>query len=320
MYNFHARFSNSSSNRGSKIIPENRKSALPFLSSPRPNDNDHINHIGDEESRVNSPNTPNTDEHHHDHVMIKDHGFWDVLSFGICVSASNCFIDWSSGFSNGYWDFFFTSLIASFVFISLHLCIAEMVSVLPFAGGMYAFARITCSPYIGFLVGSFEVVGNIIYAAIAMIPIGSSITYITGFHQNYEPIYWFIAYSLVILIEFTGRKWFFLFLRWMALITIVLLLFYIIISIQDIHPLQYIPSQPHEMKSHLFSNGISNMFSVVPISGWYYFGIEIIPLVSDEIQNVSNTITPYTRLTPSFPPLPLYIRHVLMSLEQSSIH
>ena len=60
--------------------------------------------------------------------------FWNVFSFGICLVSTNIFIAWSSGLINGYWDFLVASFFVTVAFVNLMLCIAEMVSILPFSG------------------------------------------------------------------------------------------------------------------------------------------------------------------------------------------
>ena len=60
--------------------------------------------------------------------------FWDALSFGICLASTNLFIEWELGLVNGYWEFLVALFITASTFTCLHLCIAEMVSILPFSG------------------------------------------------------------------------------------------------------------------------------------------------------------------------------------------
>eukprot|EP01040_Poterioochromonas_malhamensis_P003121 gene3121-3322_t len=191
--------------------------------------------------------------------------FWDVLSFGICVTMGNIFIAWGSGFSQGYWDFFFATAISSSCFLCLFFCIAEVVSIVPFGGGTYALARITVGPYIGFLVGACESIGNIIFTLVAMMPLGSGITYMFGGNPKYEPVYWLVLYVLMIATEFAG------------IITL-----YIVISAQNIDTSKYIPNLEH----NTYSDGITELLPLLYPAGWWYFGIEIIPLISDEVENV----------------------------------
>jgi hypothetical protein len=83
----------------------------------------------DQQEDSDIPRSPKCGE-----VKAQVASFWDVLSFGICVSACNLFIDWSSGFRTGYWDFLFSTIVTSTTFICLYLSVAEMVSMLPFSG------------------------------------------------------------------------------------------------------------------------------------------------------------------------------------------
>lgn len=65
---------------------------------------------------------------------IRPGTFWNAYSFGICLVFTNIVIAWSAGLANGYWDFLISLIFISTAFICLHLCIAEMVSILPFSG------------------------------------------------------------------------------------------------------------------------------------------------------------------------------------------
>lgn len=209
--------------------------------------------------------------------------FWDVLSFGICVTMGNIFIAWGSGFRQGYWEFFFATALSSSCFLCLFFCIAEVVSIVPFGGGTYALARITVGPYIGFLVGACESVGNIIFTLVAMMPLGSGITYMFGGNPKYEPVYWLLLYLLMIATEFAGRKFYFNFLRCIAVLSLSIITLYVIVSAQNIDTSKYIPS----LEQNTYSDGITELLPLLYPAGWWYFGIEIIPLISDEVENVS---------------------------------
>lgn len=209
--------------------------------------------------------------------------FWDVLSFGICVAAANIFIAWGSGFRQGFWDFFFATVVSSFSFINLFLCIAELVSIVPYGGGAYALARVTAGPYIGFLVGCCESIGNIVFAFVAMLPLGTTITYIFDGDPQYEPLYWLIIYGVVIGAEFAGRKFYFSFLRFVAFLSLSIITLYFIVSFQQINPDKYIPS----LIKSTYREGIVDAFPLLMPAGWWYYGIEIMPLINDEVRNVS---------------------------------
>ncbi len=208
--------------------------------------------------------------------------YWDIQSFGICVAAANIFIAWGSGFSNGFWEFFFATALSAFSFINLFLCIAEITSIVPFGGGTYALARVTTGPYIGFLVGCCESIGNIVMALVNMMPLGTTITYMFGGDPYYEPLYWFLIYVLVIAMEFAGRRFYFTFLRCVAFLSLAIIVLYLIVSFQSLKISQYIPNI-----NSSFGKGIDEFMPLLYPSGWWYLGVDILPLISDEVRDVS---------------------------------
>jgi ethanolamine permease len=241
-------------------------------------------------------------------------GFWDVFCFGICISSFAMFNDWTVGYvySFGYWGYLFSMLLTSFLFINLHFCVAEMVSILPFSGklkyssyfvhcsifylflcwlsfpfflgGTYGFARVTVGPYIGFLVGCFEVFSNLVSTAGGALPIAIKISYITGWDRSYEPLYLLALYLFMIGWELIGRKYYFAFLKCLAIIILTLVIIYLIVSARYINTEQFLPES--EVSHTYEKGGIVDLLSIMPYTGFYYFGLDIIPLVCDEVKNV----------------------------------
>jgi ethanolamine permease len=236
-------------------------------------------HIG--EDGIQTENRP---KHSDKSQYIQIASFWDVLAFGIClVSANLTYGVWHAGLVLGFWSFFFATLIMCTVFVSVHLCIAEMISILPFSGGMYGFARVTLGPYFGFIVGCLESMGNVIYAMIGMLELGSFFTYIIGQDdRKYEPLYWLAFYLIILANEFFGRKYYFKMLKITACLILLIFLMYMACSIPETHPKKYIPDDA--IKQTFFYGADITIISL-QISAFVFFGLEIIPLVSDEVAN-----------------------------------
>jgi amino acid transporter len=157
-----------------------------------------------------------------------------------------------------------------------------MISILPFSGGSYAFARVTVGPYIGFLVGCFECLGNMIYSMIGMIPLGSYITYMIGGNKRWEPLYWLAIYVVMLLNEFSGRRRYFDLMRVVAFLLVMTLVFYIIISIPNSNSKKYLPEDSIDL---MFQGGATEFLTAFPFSSFFFFGMEIIPLISDEVKD-----------------------------------
>ena len=258
-------------------------------------------------------------------LKIRPGTFWNVYSFGICLIFTNIFIAWSAGLANGYWDFLISLIFISTAFVCLHLCIAEMVSVLPFSGipvqdfnffinsiltgGTYGFARVTVGPFAGFLVGCCESIANIVYTLIGVMPIGTTITYIFDADPKYEPMYWVFTYIAIIAVEFMGRKLYFHFLNTYAFGLVMILVFYLILSFQSVDTERYIPTTKH----NVLENGIEGFLGLSPVVGWFYIGLETMPLISDEIRDVRALI--FTSVCKF---LILFFRRKLILREESS--
>eukprot|EP01031_Cornospumella_fuschlensis_P025901 gene25901-31279_t len=59
----------------------------------------------------------------------------DLYWLGISVILGGQVIDWSYGLRMGFWEFFLSFLLMGLGYFCLTLCLAEMASMLPFAGG-----------------------------------------------------------------------------------------------------------------------------------------------------------------------------------------
>jgi ethanolamine permease len=252
-------------------------------------DDDYLqdDHSWDSRSDDRSPDGPSQEvkrKYAENSRFIQIANFWDVLAFGICIASANLtYGAWHVGLVLGFWSYFFAVLIIATVFFALHFCIAEMISILPFSGGMYGFARVTVGPYLGFMVGCYESIGNIIYTYYGMIQLGYYICYITETPKRYVPCYWLAFYTLMIGNEFLGRKYYFRLIRVTAILILLIFLFYVAISIPKEHPDKYFNDAQDVDKTFFY--GAELTVVSLQYAAFIYFAIEIIPLVSDEVQN-----------------------------------
>lgn len=53
---------------------------------------------------------------------------------GVSSVISGLLTFWNVGFAFGFWEFCFTTLFISIAYFCMVLCLAEMISILPFAG------------------------------------------------------------------------------------------------------------------------------------------------------------------------------------------
>jgi ethanolamine permease len=229
-------------------------------------------------------NQPETKSDHGENPAIQQiASFWDVFAFGICLTSANLsYGAWHYGLLLGFWSFFFATMMIATVFYALHFSIAEMISILPFSGGMYGFARVTVGPFLGFMVGMYESVGNILYTMYGMIQLGYYFCFITNTPRKWVPFFWLLFYTVMLTNEFLGRKYYFKLMRGFAILIILIFLFYIGISIPKTHPHKYFTE--FNSVENTFFYGADLTIVSMQYGAFMFFGLEIIPLVSDEVK------------------------------------
>jgi ethanolamine permease len=238
----------------------------------------------DEGGRSEHENQPETKSDQGENSKVHQiASFWDVLAFGICLTSANLsYGAWHIGLILGFWSFFFATMMIATVFYALFFSIAEMISILPFSGGMYGFARVTVGPFLGFMVGMYESIGNILYTAYGMIQLGYYFCFITNTPRRWVPFFWLLFYFVMLTNEFLGRKHYFKLMRGLAVLILLIFLFYIGISIPKTHPHKYFNASNNV--EHTFFYGADLTIVSLQFAAFMFFGIEIIPLVSDEVK------------------------------------
>jgi ethanolamine permease len=246
---------------------------------------DEVQEVHPEEGGLDHENKPETKSDHDENSGVHQiASFWDVFAFGICLTSANLsYGAWHYGLLLGFWSFFFATMMIATVFYALHFSIAEMISILPFSGGLYGFARVTVGPYLGFMVGCFESIGNILYTMYGMIQLGYYFCFITNTPRRYVPLFWLLFYFIILTNEFLGRKYYFKLMRGLAILIILIFLFYIGISIPKTHPHKYFNS--FNSVENTFFYGADLTIVSMQYGAFMFFGIEIIPLVSDEVKD-----------------------------------
>ena len=64
--------------------------------------------------------------------------WWDIWALGITVVIGGDYFSWNAGLNAGFGSFVISSVLMGFAYICLCLCISELTSALPFAGGVTA--------------------------------------------------------------------------------------------------------------------------------------------------------------------------------------
>ncbi|RYY82760.1 amino acid permease, partial [archaeon] len=81
---------------------------------------------------------------------------YNIYWLGITIVIGGQIIFWNLALKNGFFEFVFSVVIVGSGYVCLTFSLAEMTSILPFAGGSYGYVRCALGPFIGFVVGCCE--------------------------------------------------------------------------------------------------------------------------------------------------------------------
>lgn len=168
------------------------------------------------------------------------------------------------------------------------MCLAEMTSILPFSGGGYGFARVAVNIFWGYIIGCCEMIEYILYVSSTVLPFGELLTEILGTEKRWEPLYWLVFYCSAIFIQVWGGNIFWKASFLLGTLCFLIIAFYCIsmIPIMDFneHARSADPAHPW------FAEGAGSILRILPLSSWWFLGIEATALVGQEAQQPKKSV------------------------------
>lgn len=194
----------------------------------------------------------------------------------VTVVIGGQYFSWNEGLKAGFWEFFGATLITGSAYMSLILCLAEMTATLPFSGGAYGFVRLALGPYLGFLTGCCEILGNSCYVSISVIPLGQMINNLANVSSSWEPLFWVLFFLSAWMVHFNHGRVFWAFNSILGSVSLIILLMYIFATIPHIN----------FQKFAMQSSAKTSFFEELSLPTWFYIGSEMIPLAGSDCDKV----------------------------------
>lgn len=210
---------------------------------------------------------------------------FDVWALGITVVIGGQYFSWNQGLEAGFGSFAIATILIASGYFCLCLCVSEVTSCLPFAGGAYGLARVSLGFYFGFLVGCCETIEYILYVATSIVSLGSMIANIAPATAHYQPLIWFAFYATALAIYAVGGKRFWSWSLALALVSFLVVLIYSFGSLQWTNFQRYAP-----IEGQWFIGGGSQFLLVYPLPAWFYVGIETLNFTSEDVANPRSSI------------------------------
>eukprot|EP01038_Epipyxis_sp_PR26KG_P007190 gene7190-9808_t len=205
----------------------------------------------------------------------------DLFFLGITIVIGGQIFSWNFGLVSGFWTFFTAWAIMGSGYLCLCLCIAEMMSSLPFAGGAYGFVRLMMSPFVGYMIGCCESIEYIFYVVSSVYPLGQLITLIFDGPTEYEPLYWFLFFAISLAVQITGGNLFWKFNSVLAIVSITIMVFYTFATISHCDFDKNITKNQTIHDSTDSPTIIKEFMYCLPLCAWFFVGIESVSLSGD---------------------------------------
>ena len=212
---------------------------------------------------------------------------WVLLAgLGISYVISGDFAGWNFGLAQAGWGGFVVATLAmASMYFCLVLCLAEMSSAIPTAGGGYSFARQAMGPTGGFITGLSILIEYALAPAAIVIFIGSAVNALIGIDG---PIVYALFYLTFIAIHLKGvgeALKVMLVISGLALVAIFLTSI-TLASHFEWHNLFDISAS----SGPLLPFGWQGVWAALPFAMWLFLAIEGVPLAAEEAKDPTKDV------------------------------
>lgn len=216
------------------------------------------------------------------------------LLWGLGVGAviSGDFYGWNYGLAaGGFWGLAIATFLMAIMYLCMVFSLAELSTALPHAGGLYSFTRNAFGPFWGFICGVVVTLEYVLATAALVYSMSNYIKPLIPFVPSF--IVWLIAYSIFMAITIHSLELTLnvsLFLTLLAIM--VLFTFYLSMlgaGVFNSELLFNIPANPGQSATWL-PKGWQGVFAALPYAIWFYLAIEMLPLASEETNNVRSNM------------------------------
>jgi len=214
----------------------------------------------------------------HTHITRRD-----VFHLTMTIVIGGQYTVWK-GTNGGFGVSLFSLLFNAVGFACVCLCLSEMVSTLPFSGGVYGFVRAFIPyPIFGFMVACFEIIYNLFAVAFSVYFL-AEFPYTQGFYSHDMVIVNCLIIHLIILaISLLGGRVFGVCLTLFGVASLWLIIIFIFGSIPNVDFDRWATNAP----SPFFG---PNVMQHISMFAQAFFGIQYLPLASKLCKDPKNDI------------------------------
>ena len=169
-------------------------------------------------------------------------------------------------------------------------------------GGAYGLARVTLGFYPGFMIGCCETAEYIMYVATSAVQLAQMLISVMDCRKDLQPVICLLFYlsALYVYIFGNGRSWFWRFNMGLCILSLFVVIIYIlgaakfadldkyagVVSAAEVDYYQGETSLSSEKKVW-FEGGMGTFLKVLPLTAWFFVGVESLSFACDETDQVS---------------------------------
>jgi hypothetical protein len=184
---------------------------------------------------------------------------------------------WQRGLIQGFKAFFIATAFQAIGYFCTALCLAEMLSALPFTGGTYGIVRGILGPYLGFIAGLLEALALIGTCTELLTSMGLCIIESLGIAPEYQFLFWVGVLLVSLRVQVFGQKHRLHTFYLAAILSIVFCLIYIATSMTQLEAREYFHMEEKREKVLSHFGGFVDIF---PFPTVLYGGLQWIPMIA----------------------------------------
>lgn len=219
--------------------------------------------------------------------LQKSAGALLLWGLGVGYVISGDFFGWNYGLNRGgFGGLLVATALMATMYVTMIFSIAEMATMMPVAGGPYAFARRALGPWGGYLTGLAVTIEYVVAPAVIATGIGG---YVAGMFT--EPPGWIasvvpiVAYVVFVAINALGSRVSLGLLLGITALSVAALLIWAVCMLPHLDTARWLDLKVEDGQGGWFPRGLVGVIAAMPAAGWFYLAIEGVPLAAEETRD-----------------------------------
>lgn len=215
-----------------------------------------------------------------------------LWGLGVGYVISGDFFGWNYGLNaGGFGGLLLATIIMATLYVTMIFSIAEMATMMPVAGGPYAFARRAMGPWGGYITGLAVTIEYVVAPAVIATGIGG---YVAGMFTQaptwVATVVPILAYVVCIGVNAMGSRVSLGILLVVTVMSVAALLIWGVAMLPHADSSRWLDIAPDPGESAWLPHGAAGIVAALPAAGWFYLAVEGVPLAAEETRDPARAL------------------------------